>query len=62
MTKIFEKKHVDSIAKFAEIELKMPMRRKEAFLQHVILFLQKVYAMIKKSIFKLNKNMLYLHK
>ena len=48
MTKIFEKKHVDSVAKFAEIELKMAMIRKEAVLQHVILFVQKVYEMIKK--------------
>ena len=48
MTKNFEKKHVDSIAKFAEIELKMAMRRNEAVLQHVILFLQKSYEMIKK--------------
>ena len=62
MTKIFEKKHVESIAKFAEIELKMAMRRKESVLQHVILFLQKVYEMIKKSIFKLKRNMLFLHK
>ena len=62
MTKNFEKKHVDSIAKFAEIELKMAMRRKESVLQHVILFLQKVYEMINKSIFKLNRNMLFLHK
>ena len=62
MTKIFEKKHVESIAKFAEIELKMAMRRKESVLQHVILFLQKVYEMINKSFFKLNRNMLFLHK
>lgn len=62
MTKNFEKKHVDSIAKFAEIELKMAMRRQESILQHVILFLQKVYEMINKSIFKLNRNMLFLHK
>ena len=55
MTKNFEKKHVDSTAKFAEIELKMAMRRKEGVLQHVILFLQKVY----ESIFKLNRKMLY---
>ena len=48
MTKIFEKKHVDSVAKFAEIEMKMSMIRKEAVLQHVILFVQKVYKMIKK--------------
>ena len=48
MTKYFEKKNVDSIAEFAEIELKMAMRRKEAVLQHVILFVQKVYKMIKK--------------
>ena len=48
MTKIFEKKHVDSVAKFAEIEMKMSMIRKEAVLQHVILFVQKVYEMIKK--------------
>ena len=50
MAKNFEKKHVDSIAKFAEIELKMAMRRKEGVLQHVNLFLQKVYKII--SIFK----------
>ena len=48
MTKNFEKNHVDSVAKFAEIELKMAMIRKEAVLQHVILFVQKVYKMIKK--------------
>ena len=48
MTKNFEKKHVDTVAKFAEIELKMAMIRKEAVLQHVILFVQKVYEMIKK--------------
>ena len=48
MTENFEKKHVDSVAKFAEIELKMAMIRKEAVLQHVILFVQKVYEMIKK--------------
>ena len=48
MNKNFVKKHVDSIAKFAEIELKMAMRRKESVLQHVILFLQKVYETIKK--------------
>ena len=48
MTENFEKKHVDSVAKFAEIELKMAMIRKEAVLQHVILFVQKVYKMIKK--------------
>lgn len=48
MTKNFEKKHVDTVAKFAEIELKMAMIRKEAVLQHVILFVQKVYKMIKK--------------
>ena len=48
MTENFEKKHVDSVAKFAEIEMKMSMIRKEAVLQHVILFVQKVYEMIKK--------------
>ena len=60
MAKNFEKKHVDSIAKFAEIELKMAMRRKEGVLQHVIWFLQKVYKII--SIFKQNRKILYLHK
>ena len=63
MTKKFEKKHVDSIAKFAEIELKMAMRRKEAVLQHVILFLQKNYEMIIKYFQAKQKYVVqYLHK
>ena len=39
LTENFGKKHVDSIAKFAEID--MATRKKEAVLQHVILFYKK---------------------
>ena len=52
MAKNFEKKHVDSIAKFAEID--MATRKKEAVLQHVILFYKKF------MMCKLNRNMLYV--